>query len=600
MPQESPAGRRNLPPVASATLLVLWLLAGCGSTTATPGTGPITFSDNPCSVTGTLTLAVAQTARVDCSNGGTTLTLAGGGANYLVVAQFAGDQGNNAPALYHIASGSLASAAVSAQRAAGSVLLERQLLSGEAGGVVPPHRPSGRQTAFDGRMRARGVRLALEGNVRHPTVSAGVSNLVSPPPDVGSTRSFHVIATFDQANPVWQTITAQLVYAGSNLLLYIDQAAPTNGFTADQLQAFGKLFDETLYPLVTQDFGPPSDVDQNGRFIMLMSPVVNADSPAAQCTTQGYVAGFFDPDDFDGPSNVNSNQGEIFYSVVPDPTGSVSCVHSVAELGDVIPSTFVHELQHLVNYSRHVVINQGQPQSSWLDEGLSIIAEEMGSLYYEQRCPPPSCRTDPSQVFPDSSQGFVSNFLYDSYQYALLPDTASLTMHVDSDNGFGWRGGEWAMLRWIGDHFGVAAFKQLAEGPADGASAISQVTGESFPEVMADFGLSLYVDSLPNLPRTTVLPANRFVTRNMSQMWARLYLTSGPSTDIPYSFPVLLYPITTDTSSALLTQGSMTYFRLDTPVASPTVTIRFAGPGGVPLNAALHPQLAVLRLPQGY
>lgn len=38
------------------------------------------------------------------------------------------------------------------------------------------------------------------------------------------------------------------------------------------------------------------------------------------------------------------------------------------------------------------------------------------------------CRTNAAQLFPDSAQGFVASFLYDSYQYALLPDTASLTL----------------------------------------------------------------------------------------------------------------------------------------------------------------------------
>src|SRR5437763_1605048 len=63
---------------------------------------PGTFTLNPCSESGTLTLPVAQTTRVDCSNGGTTVTLAGNGASYLVVAQFPVDLLPNTLVQYHL------------------------------------------------------------------------------------------------------------------------------------------------------------------------------------------------------------------------------------------------------------------------------------------------------------------------------------------------------------------------------------------------------------------------------------------------------------------------------------------------------------------
>src|SRR4029077_6383007 len=173
-------------------------------------------------------------------------------------------------------------------------------------------------------------------------------------------------------------------YSGTDVLIYVDTLAPANGFTSDQLQAFGQLFDQTLYPIDVAAFGPPSDVDQNGHVVMLMSQAVNALTTASDCTTQGYIAGFFDEDDLGGgPSDPNSNDGEIFYSIVPDPNGTSSCAHSVDDVGFSVPGTFMHELQHLISFSQHVVIHGGGPEYGWLDEGLSIVAEELGSLYYE-------------------------------------------------------------------------------------------------------------------------------------------------------------------------------------------------------------------------
>jgi hypothetical protein len=330
-----------------------------------------------------------------------------------------------------------------------------------------------------------------------------------------------------------------------------------------------------------------------------MSPVVNADSPKSTCATQGYVAGFFDETDFNGAADPNSNQGEIFYTIVPDPLGTVSCAHQVSDIGANVPATFLHELQHLISFSQHVVVAGGNAGASWLDEGLSIVAEELGSVYYEQRYPPPLGRTTPSQLFPDSSQGFVQSFLYDSYSYALLPDTSSITLSDDSQGGFGWRGGAWLLARYLGDQMGPGFYKKLEQGSSDGVTAIETATGQTFPTLFANLGLALYTDSMPGLPRTTAPAVNRFTSRNVSQLWARIFATSGPSTDFPLARPLQLFSITTDTTASIIYPGTMTYFRLDTPATAATVTIQFAAPGNLPFAATLRPQMAVFRLPVG-
>ncbi len=394
------------------------------------------------------------------------------------------------------------------------------------------------------------------------------------------------------------SVGATLAYVGTNVLLYIDTLAPANGFTPAQLTAFGITFDQTLYPIDTTAFGSPTDVDNNGHVIMLMSPTVNSQTSTAACQAQGYVAGFFDPVDFDGPSDVNSNHGEVFYSIVPDPTGKFSCTHSVTDVGASVPATFLHELQHLINFSQHVVAGAGTPQSQWMDEGMSIVAEELGSVYYEKKCPPPACRASASSFFPDSSLGFVSSFLYDSYNYAFLPDSASLTLHSDADDGFSWRGGDWLLMRWLGDQLGAGVYKQFEQGPANGIAAIEQISGQSFPAVFANFGLAIYADSLPGLPRNTAAPVNRFLSRNLRQLWSTTYTLFG-SAVVPGPNPLGLFPITTDTSSTILSPGAMTLLRLNTSSGQATVAIEFSAPGGTALQSILHPQLAIFRLPAG-
>jgi hypothetical protein len=285
---------------------------------------------------------------------------------------------------------------------------------------------------------------------------------------------------------------------------------------------------------------------------------------------------------------------------VPDSNATVSCSHPASEVEFAVPATFLHELQHLINFSQHVILGGGGLGASWMDEGLSIVAEELGSRYYEAKCPPPSCRSNPSQLFPDSSQPFVDTFLYDSYQYGLHPDSASVTLHSDDENGFAWRGGDWLLMRWLGDQYGDGIFKTLVRGSSDGVADIEAATSQDFPTLFTHFGLALYTDSLPGLPRGTAPAADRFVTRNLRQIWARLYTTSGGNVgEIPRPMPIVLRAITADTSEANIDPGTVSFFRLDTPSGTATVTLRFAGRGGVPFAASLRPQLAVFRMPAG-
>ena len=591
MPRRPIRSTRLIAPLSFAAIA-----AACHDTTAPVSNNP-TSHGVPCSVTGTLQLSANQAARVDCSNGGTTLTLTGDGASYLVVPQFAASLVPNTQVSYRLNSSAAASASI--------VSSSESVVANRAASTGPFASSSGPQTGalqrrFDGQLRERARSRIAAGAWTPPSSdrappSNRASSAAATVPSVGSVRAFRVLAS--TSGTAFSTVGARLAFAGANVLVYIDTLAPAGGFTGDQLQAFGTLFDQTLYPLDTAAFGPPSDVDGNGHVLMLMTPAVNALTKAADCQTNGFIGGFFDEEDVGGgPADTNSNHGEIFYSIVPDSTGASSCAHTATSVGLTVPATFLHELQHLISFSQHFVLHGGRAEYGWLDEGLSIVAEELGSLYYEQRCPGTACRTNPAQIFPDSSQGFIQGFLLDSYFYGLRPDTASVTLHSDSDGGFAWRGGDWLLMRWLGDQMPAGFYRRLDENTATGVANIESASGQAFPALLANFGLALVTDSLPGLARTTAPGADRFVTRNIRQLWARLFATAaGPA--IPRAFPIQIASITADTTSRSMVPGTGSYFRLDTPAGAATVTIQFATPVGGALPASLIPQLAVFRLP---
>src|SRR5262249_33722963 len=102
--------RRALLGVILGTSFAIACSSSPESPSPTPPVSGLSFKNLPCSAAGTVQLAVAQTTRVDCTNGGTTVTLAGNGASYLVVAQFAADLVPDAFVPYRLVSGTAVNA----------------------------------------------------------------------------------------------------------------------------------------------------------------------------------------------------------------------------------------------------------------------------------------------------------------------------------------------------------------------------------------------------------------------------------------------------------------------------------------------------------
>ncbi|MGH7515008.1 MAG: hypothetical protein ACREOQ_19045 [Gemmatimonadales bacterium] len=570
---------RRLRCARAARVILLCGAAACSG----DSTGP-SFSAQ-CGRLSLLSLAPLQAVTVDCSTGGHSVTLVGNGATYLVVPQLAiGDAGNR-PVSYALTAGT---GAVSAAVASGAVAVAAT--QGSAGAAARPG-PGLRQRAFDAALR----RKARAAATSPAAPRSEASFAVGPPPPAGSLRDFHVLATVDTGRQTFQRVTARLGYVGTNVLVYQDTLAPAGGFSPSELGSFGQLFDQTFYPLDLDAFGNPSDIDQNGRVIVLLSPVVNQLTSDLDCASQGYIAGFFTGFDLTS-SDTSANHGEVFYSVVPDPHGTLSCPHSVDVLLGDVPSVFLHELQHLINYSQHVLVHGGSAEDGWLDEGLSLVAQELGSLYYEQKFPPPSGRSNPNQLLPDSAEGFILTEFASSYTYLLQPDTVALTEHSDGELGLVWRGGDWLLLRWLGDQFGAAFYQRLEQSGVIGTANIAAAAGEPFAGLFGDFSLALYTDSLPGLSKSQIPARDRFATRSLRRAYQAYFDAAGPSPSVPRPFPLTPAPLT-GTVTGSLVPGTPVFYQLTTAGGAPSVQLDFTSPGGAALPSRLHPQVSVFRLP---
>ena len=463
--------------------------------------------------------------------------------------------------------------------------------TGAAAVATPYSEPSltvSAQSALDTRLRGLERRLPPWTRLDSRGGAARAAGAASAP---DSLRKFYVLGSLD-GNCFVQT-QARLRYSGSRVYIYEDTGV-RDSLTTSEYGSFGKLFDDVLYAIDTAAFGQPSDVDGNGHIIVLLSQKINQLTDSASCRKQGYVAGYFFG--YDLTNGSGSNRSEVFYSVAPDSTARFSCAHSRSQVKRGTPPTFIHEFQHMISYNQHVLLRGGQGEATWLNEGLSHIAEELGSKYYEAKYPAPSGRTDPAQLFPDSSQGFIVPDFENAYNYLRASQKHSVTTFA----GMGTleeRGAAWLFLRWLGDQKGEQIYKQLVQTNRRGIDNVSAAAGEPFPALFGDFGIATYADSIDGVPRSAVPARYRFISRDTRKIFARVCGTAlfPNQTCPPPIVPVALGCASSSTRS--MVQGTSTYYIVGGSAGCTSTRIDMTAAGGAPLPSTLQPQIAIFRLP---
>ncbi|HYR31118.1 MAG TPA: hypothetical protein VEO93_04300 [Gemmatimonadales bacterium] len=418
---------------------------------------------------------------------------------------------------------------------------------------------------------------------------AAVAPFPAAPDTVGQQRGFSVCSTLTCS--VFTRITATAKAVQSTLVIYVDNAAPAGGLSTADLDTLAQTFDSRLYAVDTSAFGRESDVDGNGKVIVLMTPLVNKLVTKTQCNDPGggFVAGFFFGADIDPVFATDSrfNHAEVFYSLVADPDSVLSCAHAVSEVKHVVPVTFIHEFQHMISYNQHVLIKGGDPEVLWLNEGFSHYAEELGGRSY--------LPTD-SVTFTR----FVKGDLYNAYQYLdstgnhfLLP-TAGIGSLAE-------RGAAWLFVRYLVDQqradtsfaAGAAVTRPMEATTLTGATNVANATGVPFDRTVTNWALANYVSDLPGFTAPSRLKYSS---------WAFRAAFASLHTQYPTNF-IKTFPLTPGVSAGSATNASGTLragsgeYRLVTQLASgPGFTLRFGTSSGGPLAAAVVARLTVIKI----
>ena len=415
----------------------------------------------------------------------------------------------------------------------------------------------------------------------------------SGPPAVGSLRTFMVCAKVDCSR--FTRVGARVQVVRQNVAIYVDTLAPPGGLDVTAITRLADEFDQRLYPLDTAAFGRQSDIDTNSVVLMLMTNVVNKLVTSSECLNDGFVAGFFFGADLDPAfqHDNRSNKGEVFYTVVGDPNGTLSCSHSLADIDAFLPVTLVHEFQHMISFNQHVLVRGGSGEVLWLNEGLSHYAEELGGRSHELA---PDTRITDCNIGTTECGFYYGDLLnasmyLDSTQNHFLLPTAGIGTLAE-------RGAAWLFVRYLVDRYASGPARaqwdtltrSLVGTASTGSQNIAALTGEPFATVVGRWALTNWMTDNGGAP-----PELRY------DSWALHAVFSSLHTQRPAKFPNF-YPLNprviegrdVDLSSTLRA-GSGVYVRATQTAGDPGFTLQLTTPSGALINPAYVPRLNVIR-----
>jgi hypothetical protein len=336
------------------------------------------------------------------------------------------------------------------------------------------------------------------------SMGAARFNMQFASPQIGDLLNLNTNSSSACTNP--SVRTGRVVAISDRAIVVADTANPANGFTTADYQSFGAAFDTLVYPVDTLNFGAPTDIDKNQHVILFYTRAVNELTPPQQSF---YVGGFFFSRDlFPLTTTGNttgcaaSNFAEMFYMLVPDPTGVINQnARSVDFVRSVSVATLAHEFQHLINASRHLYVNTASStfEDSFLDEGLAHVAEEL--MFYRAAGLSPGQNLSYEQIQlsareKDAFDTFIAANFRRLREYLFSPLTNS---PYASNANITTRGAIWSFLRYAADRRGgneTQMWFQLANPPANvhGVANLASVVTPDPGSWVRDWTIANYTD----------------------------------------------------------------------------------------------------------
>ncbi|WP_419941566.1 IPT/TIG domain-containing protein [Candidatus Palauibacter sp.] len=294
---------------------------------------------------------------------------------------------------------------------------------------------------------------------------------------------------------------------GENALWLEDIDNPSGTFTETELAELDAFYASHVKGVHDEYFGDLSDVDGNGKILILMTKEANRQDLG------GWVwSGDLFPPDRCG----TTNHAEIFFGQVPDPEGVFGTAVTKQETLEFYPSLLTHEVTHLVQ--RHYSVFQGADFARWETEGGATLAEQLvayrlfghGSgqdlgyaAYQRGRAWYIEWVAGLARFF-----GWDSDDSTNSSRVPYAPEQCSwIGRPAEGNDGpcrYPFRAVydvpsmvlRYAMDRWGGEYPGGerALMRRLSQSPERGLASLAEVSGWLVEEILADFYVALWID----------------------------------------------------------------------------------------------------------
>lgn len=396
---------------------------------------------------------------------------------------------------------------------------------------------------------------------------------------VGDVLRLNVNATSACSNADLRS--ARVAAVGTNAIIATDTDNPSGGYTDAEYAGILATFDTLVFPIDTTAFGAPSNISQYGKIILLYTRAVNALTPANSGFT---IGGFFFARDLypktarNGvPACAASNENEMFYLLVPDPNGVVNSNRRTKDEVTLLNlTTIAHELQHLINSSRRLYVNTGAAlnEETWLDEGLSHVAEELLYLRVSRFTTRQNLALADVGGTTDRANNFrnyASQNFSRLYNFLIAPEINSPYAPNDS---LATRGAIWNFLRFAAGRQGAAGesafLRALVNSRTVGVSNLQGVlTTGRFADYLRDWTVSLIADDFSTATTAALTTSYINPTWNFRSIFPGLRFSGGAALGV---YPIALRTLLGGSPQRIrLAGGTSSYLRFSVPAGQRAV-----------------------------
>lgn len=340
---------------------------------------------------------------------------------------------------------------------------------------------------------------------------------------LNDTLSFHVdaegtCAAKDQVRAVVRRI-------GSHAVWLDDIENPSGTFTDSQLAELDAFYESDAKPVHDKYFGQTSDVDGNGRVLILMTKEVNRRDRQVGSSNPGWI-NLADLLPTDRCST--SNRAEIYYGRVPDPGGVFGDAWTTQEALELYPRLLTLSITLLIQANARMF--GGADFAQWEILGGAVLSQQ---LVGNRLLGHGSGRNLGYGAFRQGVRwyvwvsGLASFFGWDpnSSRIPNAPEACSwMGRHGPCSNAniavvYGVPS---MVLRYAMDRFGgeyptgeQGLMRHLTRSPRRGLASLADVSGWPAEKVLADFYISLWIDLNGG-------DADGMATWDLEDIWSRL------------------------------------------------------------------------------